>query len=45
MSKISQIAIKTFAAQCFFIDHLNSKTVNKKTCRMPPANPRQLCIR
>ena len=28
--------------QCFFSDHLNHKTVNKTTCRMPSENPRQL---
>ena len=36
---ISQIANKTVDTQCFFTDHLNYKTVNKKTCRTPSANP------
>ena len=36
------MASKTFASQCFFTDHWNHKTVNKKTCRKPSANPRQL---
>ena len=38
---ISQITIKTFATQCFFVDHLNHKIVNKATCRTHSANPRQ----
>ena len=28
----------------FFTDHVNHKTVNKTTFRMPSANPYQLCI-
>ena len=39
---MSQIASKTFAKQCFFTDHLNHKTVNKRACKMSSANPRQL---
>ena len=39
---ISEIAIKTFATECFFTDHLNHKTVNKTTCRKSSVNPRQL---
>ena len=27
----------------FFTDHLKHEAVNKITCRMPSANPRQLC--
>ena len=34
---------KILATQCFFTDHLNHKTVNKKACRMPSANSRQQC--
>ena len=41
---VFQIASKTFATQCFFTDHLNHKIMNKKTCRTPLANPRQLWI-
>ena len=37
-----EIARKTFATQYFITDHLNHKTTNKKTCRTPSANPRQL---
>ena len=38
-----QIPCKIFATQCLFNDHLKRKTVNKTTCRIPSANPRQLC--
>ena len=41
-TKISQIACKTFATQCFYTNHLKHKTVNKTICKMPPVNPRQL---
>ena len=33
---------KNFTTQCFFIDHLNRKTINKTTCRTPSVNPHQL---
>ena len=33
---------KNFAIQYFFFDHLNQKGLNKKTCRTPSENPRQL---
>ena len=39
--KISQIASKAFATECFFTDHMNHRTINKTTCRTPSANPRQ----
>ena len=42
-AKISKIDSKIFTTQCFFIDHLNHKTVNKTTSRTPSANPRRLC--
>ena len=35
-------ARKTFTTQCFFIDLLNHKTVNKGTCRTLSGNPLQL---
>ena len=41
---ISQISSKIFASQCFLSDHLNKKTVNKTTCRMPSANSRELWV-
>ena len=37
---ISEIANKTFATQCFFTDHLNPKTVNKK----PVERPQQILV-
>ena len=37
-----KLSSKVFATQCFFTDHLKNKTVNKSSCRMPSANPRQL---
>ena len=40
---LSQIPCKIFATQCFFTDPLKPKIVNKITCRVPFANPRQLC--
>ena len=45
---ISQIARKTFAAQCFFTDHLNhetAKTANITIYRTALADPRQLWAR
>ena len=30
---------------CFFTDRLKHETGNKKTCRNPSVNPRQLCTR
>ena len=36
-----KLPCKIFATKCLFTDHLQNKTVNQSTCRMPSANPRQ----
>ena len=39
-----QIVSKVFAAQCFFTDHVNHKSVNKTTGRTLSVNPSNLCV-
>ena len=41
---VSRIANKIFATQRFCTDYLKHKNINKTTCRMPSANPRNLCV-
>ena len=41
--KISPIARKNFATQCFFHEHFKRKSLNKANCRKPSAKPCQLC--
>ena len=37
-----KLLVKPLLHSVFSTDHLNHKTVNKTTCRMPLANPHQL---
>ena len=41
---LSQIPCKIFPTQCFLTDHLKHWTLNKTTCRVPSADPCQLCL-
>ena len=39
---VPQIANKTVATQCTFIDHLKHKIVKTPNCRMPSSNPHHI---